>query len=574
MNNSRLAPIKKILASRYFPWLAAMLAMLLVSGSLWTGLQYDDYLLREKTLGSPLFMPGDSWNLFSFTPTFTQKQYGIFPWFTAPDLHINFFRPLPSLTHTLDFKFWAFLPSLMHLQNILLSGGIILVLGQLYRRWMTPSWVAGLATLLFAMDATHGVTVGWIANRSLLEVVFFGALTLWCYDRWRQEYWKPGACLAILMFILAMLSGEAFVAILAYLLAYELFLQPGQLRHRLLQWAPYLGVTIIWQWCYFYFGYGTQGSGFYITPLKEPIHFLGAIVERLPVLLSTQWLWTPLDLWLFLTDNGRLIFSGCTLLLLVMSFAFFYPLIRQVALARFFLAGAVLATLPFCAVFPSDRLLLATGIGSAGLVALWMATFFVKGNHFINSQLACSFAFLLLIIHLLLSPFLLIIRSLTPSYFNHIFVESPFPREAQKNAWRQMVVVQAPSCLSTSDWYIKNSYQKAEMADRQLLCLTSGQAPIKIERMDKNTLTITQEGKFNFSLISDFDRLYFVDNHFAPGQIFYVPGATITIEAVNRHGELTKIRVRWEALLESRQLAWVIWKEGRYMDYVLPVFSG
>ena len=90
---------------------------------------------------------------------------------------------------------------------------------------MEPVWIAGLATLIYAVDDAHGMLVGWIANRNGLVTAVLGVLALILFIRWRREGWRPGAFTAPFVFAVALLAGESAIAVGAYLIAYVLFLE-------------------------------------------------------------------------------------------------------------------------------------------------------------------------------------------------------------------------------------------------------------------------------------------------------------------------------------------------------------
>ena len=63
----------------------------------------------------------------------------------------------------------------------------------LYRRILGPTWVAGLAALLYAIDEAHAAPAAYIANRNALIATCFGVLCLLCFARARQERWRRQA---------------------------------------------------------------------------------------------------------------------------------------------------------------------------------------------------------------------------------------------------------------------------------------------------------------------------------------------------------------------------------------------
>ena len=134
----------------------------------------------------------------------------------------------------------------MHLQNLLWFGILVFLAALLYKRIIVIPWIAGLAALLYAIDDSHGASVGSLADRSALMAFLFGVLCLIIHDRWKREAWGVGALLAPVCFALSLFSAEAGLATGAYLLAYTLSLDQGSLRYRIAALIPYGLIFILW----------------------------------------------------------------------------------------------------------------------------------------------------------------------------------------------------------------------------------------------------------------------------------------------------------------------------------------
>jgi hypothetical protein len=165
--NMSLQPIRRALSSRQLPIVATLLATALASPALWAGLELDDYRHRETLLGSSTSLI----ELFAFQSGNGPQpieliDVGAVPWWTHPRLRIVFFRPIAALTHWLDYRVWPNLPALMHAQSLLWFAACVAVAARAYRRFQGPTWVAGLAALMFAVDDAHANPAGWIANRN------------------------------------------------------------------------------------------------------------------------------------------------------------------------------------------------------------------------------------------------------------------------------------------------------------------------------------------------------------------------------------------------------------------------
>ncbi len=109
----------------------------------------------------------------------------------------------------------------MHIQSILWFALACAAAGALYRRFMTPAWVAGLAALLYALDDARGIGVGWLSGRNALLTILCGFFVLLCHDRWRRDGWRVGPFLSVRALAMGLLSGEA--ALWAYTSSLTLF---------------------------------------------------------------------------------------------------------------------------------------------------------------------------------------------------------------------------------------------------------------------------------------------------------------------------------------------------------------
>src|SRR5690606_29669055 len=314
-----LRRLAAVLAHPRLPWLAALVGVLLASPALGSGLQLDDHL-HPFVVG--LHVQGEAaradlgpwWELYVAADgdealTRARMDVGFSPWWTVPELRVRFFRPLSAATHYLEYAVWPRAPWLMHAQSLAWYGGLVLAVGSLLRRWLGPTWVAGLATLLYAIDDAHGTPAGWIAQRNALVSAVLVVLTLLAHDRARRDGWRPGRWLGPLLLALALLAGEASVAALGYLGAHALLLEPGvrgdaggeawlrRTGRAVRGLWPYLVVVLAWRLLYDALGYGAVGSGVYLDPGREPATFLAALPDRAAALWLSQWTWIEPERW-------------------------------------------------------------------------------------------------------------------------------------------------------------------------------------------------------------------------------------------------------------------------------------
>lgn len=406
------------LCGRNVVWIAPLLGMLLALPSLWGGWVIDDHFHRQVLMGSER-LTGivdsrlDLFRFFDGTPERTQRMLdlGVIPWWTVPTLRGAFWRPVAALTHWLDYALWPKSAPLMHLQSIVWYGFLIFTVALLYRRLMGSTPVAGICTLLFAIDDGHGMPVGFLANRNAVISAAFGVATLLFHDRWRRRGNRIDLALPLLAFSASLLSSEAGLSTTAYLFAYALFLERSPWRSRVLSLLPYAFLVLGWRWAWTIQGYGvSDGMSFYIDPLNSPIEFLAAMSQRLPLLLLGQWALPPSDLSVLLTPSSVGALSAVAMLVLLAigwivvtvlrsglsnegpsesletrstpavlgeaSEPGFEQAIPTRRLLSFATVGMFLSVLPPCATFPSDRLLLFVGLGAMILVVSFLTAVF------------------------------------------------------------------------------------------------------------------------------------------------------------------------------------------------------
>ncbi|HRX86879.1 MAG TPA: hypothetical protein P5572_17785, partial [Phycisphaerae bacterium] len=381
---SRPSRWERLLTHRRLPLIVAFIAVVLALPALTVGLEADDYFLRVNLLKMEQFpdLVSPGWDIFAFSYGEPERVHrlmdaGIAPWWSFPDLKLAFCRPLSSISHWLDFQLWPDSMPLMHAHSLLWFALFVAGAAVFYRRTMGLTVVAGLAALLFALDDGHANPAGWIAGRNTLLAATFGIWCLAAHDAWRRSQWRWGAVIAPLLFVLALLSAEAGVATLAYLVPYALFLERGNFKRRAAGLAPYLVLLVCWRIVWAARGYGVEGAGLYIDPLGSPLHFAQAVITIAPILLMGQWALPPSDLYAFYdVINTHLAPIVWAVAVIFLGFAALVmrPVLRGEPLAKFWATGMLLSLLPICAMagFPMDRLLLFVSIGAIGLLAMFL----------------------------------------------------------------------------------------------------------------------------------------------------------------------------------------------------------
>lgn len=169
-------------------WIVGI-ALLLTSASLWGGLAADDYMqavvLRGLSLPHAMRGPFDIFRFADGDPKTSAAlmDIGQFPWTANSHTQFAFLRPLAAATHVLDYALWPRSPALMHAQSLVWFAVALCAVAAVYRRFIQPHWVAVLAFLLYAVDDTHGPTVGWLANRNAIIALALSLPVLLLQDR-------------------------------------------------------------------------------------------------------------------------------------------------------------------------------------------------------------------------------------------------------------------------------------------------------------------------------------------------------------------------------------------------------
>jgi hypothetical protein len=163
---------------------------------LWAGWHLDDYLLQlqmenlsildSRPLSPFVFSRGEP----ELNDYYTDQ--GVFPYWTAPNFQLAFFRPLTALTHNIDILLWKESATMMHLHNILWFVGLVLAAGHLFRTISDTNMVGGLAALFYGVSVAHAIPAAWIASRHVLISSFFGILLRVMWHQAKRQSMEEG----------------------------------------------------------------------------------------------------------------------------------------------------------------------------------------------------------------------------------------------------------------------------------------------------------------------------------------------------------------------------------------------
>jgi hypothetical protein len=568
-----------LLGSRFLPGVAALLATALTLPALGVGWVLDDYYHRAVLLDAPPFRemfgpPNEMFRFFRGDPERTGRMmdFGLFPWWTYKGLKAEFLQALTVLTHRLDYWLWPDSPSAMHAHSLLWFAMLVFLTACLYRRILTPPWLAGVAALLFAMDSAHGTPAGWLANRNSLVAGCFGVLTLIFHDQYRRDGQRIRFVPAMLAFTAALLAKEEGIATCAYLFAYALFLDPAGRWRGGLALVPYLGVVILWRTLRAAEGYGVWDIGLYVDPLNDPMRFAAAVGQRLPVLLLAQLGAPPSDVAVLLSPAAQTVLCWSAVVFLALFFFVTAPILRNNRSARFWAVGMLLSAIPVCATFPMDRLLTFVGIGAFGLIAqILRAVFDPASRQTVPLRFrkpAFVLGLFLIVVHGVIAPIALPFRTGNPlgprSLMESFEVKTPLPPAVQEQS---LVIVNAPSALHACSLPIQRGLNGLPMP-RYTRVLASGMPSVRIHRPNANVLVVRPE-KGYLDWIAD--RLFRSEQHpLSVGEKVELAGMTVEIAVLTADGRPAEAAFRFAVPLEDASLRWLCYRDKAFEPFALP----
>jgi len=573
------------LTHRRLPIILAILAVLLALPALKVGWLVDDHYIRLIMQGSSHFEdissgPTGIFEVFDGDAERTHRMmdYGLAPWWTYEKIKANFYRPVSVLTHLLDYKLWPEIPALMHVQSLLWFGLIVIAVTFFYRRFLGPTWMAGLAGLIFAIDDAHSFGASYLPGRNVLLYVLFAVLTIIIHDHWRREKWRAGAILAPLFFLLSLLSHEAGVTTCAYLAAYAIFMDNGTWKKRCITLVPYASMVIVWRIVYSISGYGVAGIGFYVDPLYEPLRFLASVIESAPILLLGQWAIPPSGIAMVLNTQQRhllwLVAIGFLLLLTVV----LIPLLRRDKLARFWAMGMIFSILPICTATPMDRHLFLPGLGAIGLLIQFFAVVFGKidwrPKNIAWRIAAVTIGWFFVLIHLIIAPLALPLRSYAPLGHKRtleqlFYINIPMDKLIEEQT---VVLVNPPVPMGAAFSPIKWELEKQPIP-KHTRVLASGVAPLTIHRQDAQTLIIRT--KYGY-LASIGDRMFRSEKYpMSVGQQVKLTAMTVEITKLTKDYGPLEAKFKFDVPLEDPSFRWLQWdwEKFSYVEFKVPAID-
>jgi protein O-mannosyl-transferase len=152
----------------------------------------------------------------------------------------EYYRPLGFISHAVDWAIAGQNARQFHLTNVLIhafNAVIVLLIG----RALSPRSASGpLAALLFALHPSNTEAVVWMSARFDLLATCFGlAAVCWMVRDWKGTPWLPA-----LIFLPALLSKEAAVALPLAAAGWAVFVLGESTRATLIRVAPWVASLV------------------------------------------------------------------------------------------------------------------------------------------------------------------------------------------------------------------------------------------------------------------------------------------------------------------------------------------
>jgi hypothetical protein len=536
--------LRRLLGSRHAPSGLFALGLLLSLPAIPLGVQADDHVLKftARTTGQPLSLfEAPSRGLAH------SRLIGDFAWWSSPRLAIRLLRPLSSLTHFVEYRLWPEQVWMPHVVNGVLYASLVLVAAKLYRRLLPDPRFAGLAALMFAIDAGHAPAVGWVSSRNTVLSALFTLLALLAYARGPQPPRAARQAVSALCVALSLGASEGGAMSLAYLAAYVAVYGSGGFRERLRSLALPLCVFGAWASYYFVNHFGIRGSSWY-REFDTPFTALIQGIADLPV-----WFLSLLGP-SFTGAIGAIPASRGRVLALGLVLPLFIGLVLKAPRTRvnsFFALGAVLCLPPLLMTVPQDRLLLSPSFGTLGLLASLLDSStqargrWAQGHRSIIAFFKLIFAPLMFIPALsAMVPFENGTRALVAA--------------VAKSRAREVVLVNAPNELLTL--YAAASLEPPSSVERTRTThqLYAGFAPLTVERIDDTTLEVTPLGGWGRLPI---ERVFGAPRD-APqaGAELAFSNLRVSVLETNAEHLPSRVRFHFATTLESDERTWLSWQ--------------
>ena len=578
-------------------WQLFVFALLCFMPALFSPFYSDDFfhlLLIEAAFNESVFsgktgsaliqraMPGSILGLFAFVDDVPAhlaqlRQFSIVPWWTLDDFHFRFWRPVAELSHIFDYVIWPRSAFFSHAHNIILffiSAALLVKLTKVLalRSGFSVQYVQSFSFLvccIYLLDGQHVATVSWVANRNALIAAIFSLWAMLQFIQWHDSMVEGKRLLAIkalglstCLWLLALLSGEAALAMSAYFFAFVVVYSELPLKQRIIILLPFLLLSLVWLFVHQSLGYGAEPSGnSYVNPIAHPFRFMQLMFERLPVYWFANVSSTPAGAYWTIghvLDGFEAIYwcvaVSFTLSLLYLARRFIAESkLMQFALLAFFFAG-----IPAALANPQDRLALFLSFASALFFAALLFSLAEKLSDTRSWWLSFSFSSLV-VLQLVISPVHLLLGGLYMRYeAKMINAELVRFDEMESVDGRRLVFFDLPLGYNVMMTGVRAYYEKPLPLSSFYLSNDTGQLVFSQPLLNDDAIHVERSPAF----ATGFDR-YFRDveeNPFEVGDHYAQAGIEVQVLTIDDNHNPTKIKLSLQDDLEAYQF--YRWRQG------------
>ena len=256
---------------------------------------------------------------------------------------------------------------------------------------------------------------------------------------------------------------------------------------------------MVWRLGYTGLGYGARGTLLYIDPILNPVDFVTQMLTRIPVLLFSAVVLPVADMLLAFSPQALGVAAAVFLIPLGLLVLAAYPLLKAHRTSAFWAIGLLGAVIPLVAGIPQSRNL---GLVSLGVMALAgqllvdVATARKPGPLTTFQRILLRITIpILLILYLVVSPLLVISNPASTRTSAAAQASAADFGSAPELAEQHLYVINPPGALSFMGGLFQRLFTDKPFP-ASINYLSSGFAPVHIERVDAQTIIVTPEGGY------------------------------------------------------------------------------
>ncbi len=552
------------------------------------GFFYDDFFHQAYLRFGAVAIHRAPWNLYDLgsggDAEFSARGLGVYPWWTSPDFRFYFFRPVASLTIWLDYQLFGGWAPGYHLTSLGLYTVFLTLAFVLFRSLGASPKAACWGLALLAVNDTHVLPVGWIANRNTLLASLFLVLTVWAVHRHRQRQSRGWLVVSLVSFLLGCgaresgLIGWPLVGWYLLLIDRAVPSEPtwrGCIRVLRCRTFWMFGVAA-GAYLALYLGMSPgsgNAPGLYVTPWDEPAAFVMQVAMRVPLVLASLFFHMPTDL-VYLRPHLLGPMFALSLPMLGLLAGLLWWRLRSNSLALFAAGWAVLMVLPLGAADLSDRHLMDASVGTTLLLGIFLAENGALRDLIRQRQYGRLTAAALVIgVGIVLSIPVTGIRTSMFTTMASKDREAIATAEIERGVGGRetVLVITAPSALLAMSMYPTWGVLHDDPGHR-ITFLQVGRRSVEWRRETDETALVTFGSP---PLLSHrYERIFYTAKSLpSPGSTFTAGEFTATVIESEPAGIRT-VRLRFNRSLDDPTYRFLVWDNGKLRRVTLPPVGG